>query len=132
MRNEKLRENDKKRLGYVKKRASSFRYAFQGIKWLITTQPNFVIHIIATFVVILAGFYFKISAMEWLALILTIALVWITEAFNTAVEFLVDLISPEYNPLAGKIKDITAAAVLLAAIMAVIVGAIIFLPKIFP
>jgi diacylglycerol kinase len=83
----------------------------------------------ATVVVTGAGFIFHLSAGKWLALVIAIAMVWITEAVNTAIEFLVDLISPEFNPLAGHIKDIAAAAVLLSALAAIIIGCIIFIPE---
>jgi diacylglycerol kinase len=79
---------------------------------------------------VLAGLYFKIERTEWLVMTLVAALVLSAEAMNTAVEFVVDLVSPDYHPLAGKAKDVAAAAVLLAAFGAIIVGLIIFLPKI--
>jgi diacylglycerol kinase len=88
-----------------------------------------VIHLFATIAVLILGWYFKLSAGEWLAIVLSISLVWISEAFNTAIEFLTNLVSPDYNPLAGKTKDVAAAAVLIAAIFAVIVGCIVFGPK---
>ncbi len=114
----------------LKKRLNSFRYAFAGLGDLLHTQPNARIHLLATLLVLAAGFYFNISTAEWCAAILAIALVFSTEAFNTAIEFLTDLASPDYHPLAGKAKDVAAAAVLIAAIGAAAVGLIIFLPKI--
>lgn len=84
-----------------------------------------------TIAVIGAGFYFDISSMEWVALVLCIALVFAMEAVNTALEYLTDLVSPGFHPLAGKAKDAAAAAVLLAAAGAVVVGLVIFLPKFF-
>jgi diacylglycerol kinase (ATP) len=68
--------------------------------------------------------------MEWVAICMAMSLVWITEAFNTALEFLTDLCSPEYHPLAGKAKDVAAAAVLIAALFALATGLIVFIPKI--
>ena len=82
-------------------------------------------------VVTAAGWYFQITRQEWLALVLAMTLVLALEAVNTAIEYLTDLVSPEYHPLAGKAKDVAAAAVLIAAIGAVVVGAIVFLPRIF-
>ncbi|RYD78429.1 MAG: diacylglycerol kinase family protein [Sphingobacteriales bacterium] len=114
---------------YVFKRANSFVYAFKGIFSLIGTQPNAVIHLFATVIVVSFGFYFKLKNWEWCAIIICIALVWIAEALNTAIEFVVNLVSPEYHPLAGKAKDVAAASVLLAAFFAVIVGLIIFGPR---
>lgn len=115
----------------LQKRADSFRYAFQGLADLLRSQPNARIHLAMSIVVVLAGFYFNISRTEWVALVLCIALVFALEAVNTALEYLTDLVSPDFHPLAGKAKDAAAAAVLLAAAAAVVVGLIIFLPKIF-
>jgi diacylglycerol kinase len=112
------------------KRIESFGYAFKGIATLFSTQPNARIHGIVLTLVVTAGFYFKIDKVEWLIIALIAALVLSAEAMNTAVEFVVDLVSPDYHPLAGKAKDVAAAAVLIAAFGAVVVGLIIFLPKI--
>lgn len=113
------------------KRIESFRYAFKGLADAIRTQANMRIHLVATAVVLPAAWLFRISAAEWLALILAIGLVLCAEAFNTALEYLTDLVSPHQHPLAGKAKDAAAAAVMLAAFTAVAVGGIIFLPRIF-
>ncbi len=114
----------------LRKRIESFGYAFKGIATLFTSQPNARIHAAVLSLVVLAGFYFQIERSEWLTIVLISALVLSAEAMNTAVEFVVDLVSPHYHPLAGKAKDVAAAAVLLAAFGAVIIGLIIFLPKI--
>jgi diacylglycerol kinase len=113
----------------VSKRLASFRYAIQGIRWLFASQPNARIHLAATVLVVTAGFFIGISRLEWLILTGCITLVICLEAVNTAIEFLTDLVSPQYHPLAGKVKDVAAAAVLMAAIGAVIAGGLIFLPK---
>lgn len=114
---------------YISKRANSFVYAFKGIFTMLGTQPNAVIHLVATVIVVSFGFYFGLKKWEWCAIIICMALVWIAEALNTAIEFVVNLVSPDYHPLAGKAKDVAAAAVLIAALFAVIVGLIIFAPK---
>lgn len=113
----------------VKKRAKSFTYAFKGIK-LLMKQHNAWIHLAATIVVIAAGFYLKLSRDSWLAVIIAIGMVWSAEAFNTALEHLVNLVSPEQNETAGKVKDIAAGAVLIAAIAAAIIGCVVFIPEI--
>lgn len=113
------------------KRIRSFGYAFRGIALLLLTQPNARIHLLATALVITAGWYFEVSATEWLILVLTMTIVWVAEGLNTAVEFLTDLTSPGFHPLAGRAKDVAAGAVLLAAIGAVVIAALIFGPKIF-
>ncbi len=114
----------------LRKRIESFGYAFKGIATLFISQPNARIHATVLSLVVVAGFYFQIERSEWLTIVLISALVLSAEAMNTAVEFVVDLVSPDYHPLAGKAKDVAAAAVLLAAFGAVIIGLIIFLPKI--
>jgi diacylglycerol kinase len=114
----------------LRKRIESFGYAFKGIATLFSSQPNARIHAVVLTIVVAFGFYFKIEKTEWLSIVLVAALVLSAEAMNTAVEFVVDLVSPDYHPLAGKAKDVAAAAVLLAAFGAVIVGLIIFAPRI--
>jgi len=86
------------------------------------------IHLVAATVTLLAGFAFDISKIEWICVILCIALVWAAEAFNTALEFLTDLASPDFHPLAKKTKDVAAAGVLVLSIAASIIGSIIFIP----
>ncbi len=114
----------------LKKRLDSFKYAFAGIRGLFKTEPNAIIHLIAAISAITLGFYFSISITEWCFVIFAIVLVFSAEAFNTAIEHLTNLVSPDYNKLAGKTKAAAAAAVLFAAIGSAIVGIIIFLPKI--
>jgi diacylglycerol kinase len=112
------------------KRIKSFSYAIKGIAILFKSQPNARIHGVVLSLVIAAGLYFQIEKSEWLIIALIASLVLSAEAMNTAVEFVVDLVSPDYNHLAGKAKDVAAAAVLLAAFGAVVVGLIIFLPRV--
>ncbi len=109
----------------------SFTFAFNGIKYLVKTQHNFWIHIVAAIGVIIAGFYFNISTIEWVMICLTIGGVLTAEALNSAIELIVDKISPEFNKTAGLIKDVAAGAVLIFALAAAIIGALIFIPKIF-
>lgn len=109
----------------IKKRLKSFGYAINGLITLLKSEHNTWIHLFATMVVIIAGFIFHISVLSWFMIVVAIALVWITEAINTAIESIVDLVSPEFHPLAKKAKDVAAAAVLIAAIIAVIIGFIV-------
>jgi diacylglycerol kinase (ATP) len=113
----------------LKKRVESFGYAFKGITTLFQTQENARIHLIAIISVSILGFLLKISKIDWCCIIFASVMVLAAEAFNTALEFVVDLVSPHYHPLAGKAKDVAAAAVLLTAIGAAVVGMIIFVPK---
>lgn len=114
----------------LKKRIKSFGYAFKGIATLFSTQPNAWIHLTALIVVFAAGLFFKLNTTEWCLIALTSASVLAAEAMNTAIEFVVDLVSPQYHDLAGKAKDVAAAAVLLTAFGAIVVGFLIFFPKI--
>ena len=82
---------------HIKRRILSFKYAFHGLLYIIRTQTNMQIHLVATIIVIAAGFYFKISTEQWLFLALTIALVLISEIVNTAIEEIVNFISPQFE-----------------------------------
>ena len=108
----------------------SFEYAWHGIVYTVTTQPNFRRHIVVALLAILAGWYYHLSLIEWCLVLLSIGTVWTAELMNTAIEHLTDIVSPDYNELIGKVKDIAAGAVLFAAIAAGIVGLIVFLPHI--
>ena len=90
---------------------------------------NFKIHLLAIMAVLLAGWYVQLAIADWLWIILAVGLVLVAELLNTAIEVLVDLVSPEYNAMAGKVKDIAAGAVLVAALISVCIGAVIFIPK---
>ncbi len=115
----------------IKKRLLSFYYAFNGIKNAFYTQHNIWIHLFATIFVIASAFIFKISTTEWLIIILCISIVFAAEIFNSAIELLTDMVSPEINQKAGKVKDMAAAAVLITAAGAFVSGLIIFIPKIY-
>lgn len=108
---------------------ASFKYAFKGITFSLKTQRNAQIHIVAVILATFLGFILGISTTEWIIIIFAVALVLAAELFNTSIEFLIDLLSPEYHEKAGRAKDIAAGAVLICAISAAIAGLIIFLPK---
>ncbi len=112
----------------IRERAKSFVYAFRGVKTLVQSQHNAWIHLAATVLVVFVGIFFEISRNEWLWIILSIAIVWLAESFNTALEFLADAVSLEHNALIEKSKDVAAGGVLLAAIAAAIIGILVFLP----
>jgi diacylglycerol kinase (ATP) len=109
-------------------RLRSIRYALEGLLLLLKTQYNAWIHLLATIIVVLAGFYYEITATHWAIITLTITSVWVAETFNTAFEYLCDVTNPEFHPLVKKAKDISAGAVLISALGAIIIGLIIFLP----
>ena len=107
----------------------SFRFAFAGIAHAFRTENNMRIHAVATVVALLMGFLFTISAAEWCAVLLAIALVWTAELLNTAVERLGDAVTRELNEDIRHGKDAAAGAVMVAALIAAVVGTIVFLPK---
>ena len=111
-------------------RVRSVSHAVQGVKIVLLTQHNAWIHLTATIFVILVGFYFSVTAAEWIWLVVAIVMVWVAEALNTAFELLCDVASPEFHPVVKKSKDVAAGAVLISAIGSIIVGAIVFLPYI--
>jgi diacylglycerol kinase len=111
-------------------RLKSFGYAFNGLKILLKEEHNARIHLFATICVIFAGCIFQLSVYEWITIVFVIGFVWAMESVNSAIENMCDFVSPEKHQHIKKIKDLSAAAVLLAAITAFTVGLIIFLPKI--
>ena len=111
-------------------RIRSFKFALRGIRVMIASQHNAWLHAAATLLVTAAGLLAGISRLEWCAIILAIISVWTAEALNTAFEFLTDIASPNFHPIAEKAKDVAAGAVLLSAIGAILIGALIFGPRI--
>lgn len=114
----------------IKKRLKSFTYAFSGLKTLFREEHNAWIHAATTVLVITAGLLFRISEIEWIAVILCIGLVIGAEAFNSAIERIADMVQPERDMRIKTIKDLSAGAVLACAITAAIIGVMVFLPKI--
>jgi undecaprenol kinase len=113
----------------MKKFLKSFGYAFNGLTYVLKTQSSFQIECAATVAVVLLGLDFRLSTAEWLWIALAITLVLMLELLNTAIEVLVDLVSPQIHPKAGIIKDVASAAVLVAAGFAIVVALFIFVPK---
>ena len=116
-------------MSYFRQRIGSFRHAFRGVAELFRATPNARIHLVIAGATLLLGGVLGLAAWEWALVIGCIGTVLAAEAFNSALENLTDLASPETHPLAGKAKDLAAAAVLLLAIASVLIGLIIFLPK---
>ena len=114
----------------IKKRILSFKFAFRGFVHLFKEEHNAWIHALAALVAIVMGTIFKVSVTEWIAIVFAIAIVFLSELINSSIENIVDLLHPEKDPRAGKIKDLAAAAVLIASIAALVIGILIFLPKI--
>ena len=114
----------------TKKLINSFKYAGEGIVSSFKTERNMKIHIFIMLVVILAGILLELSAIEWIICVLLFAIVISAELFNTAIETIVDMVSPEKNEKAKLAKDVSAGAVLVVAIGAAMVGLVIFVPKV--
>jgi diacylglycerol kinase len=114
----------------VNERVKSFKPALNGLKWFLQNEHNVRVHLFLSFLAIIAGIYFKISSYEWIAILICIGMVLSMEAANSAIEKLVDLVSPQKNQIAGLVKDLAAAAVLIASMMAIVVAGIVFFPKI--
>ena len=108
----------------------SFGYAIHGIRLMIRQEQNAKIHLTAILLVVVAGFIFHLSLLEWLIVVIVSGGVFAAEAINTSIEALSDTIAPEYNKNIKQVKDFAAGAVLVAAITAIIAGLIIFVPKI--
>lgn len=112
----------------MQRRIAAFRYSFQGIGDLLKNHPHAHLHAVATIVVVALACFFPLSRWEWSVILLSIGGVWTAEAMNTAIEYLTDLVSPDYHPLAGKTKDMASGGVLLMCIAALFVGALVFYP----
>jgi len=110
-------------------RIQSVKYAAKGFWILITSENSIIAQVIIGIIMTIFGFIMQLSATEWMFQILSIGLVLVAESLNTAIEKLADFIHPEYHKQIGRIKDISAGAAFFAAIFAVIIGLIIYLPK---
>ncbi|MBF9253076.1 diacylglycerol kinase family protein [Pontibacter sp. 172403-2] len=117
-----------RRPSFFSTRYKSFKYAFKGISAVFRSEPNMHLHALASMIVFIMAFRFKVTRNEWCILVFCVGLVWMAEIFNTAIETLTNLVSPELHPLAGKTKDLAAGAVLMASITAAIIGLILFVP----
>ena len=109
---------------------NAFKNALRGCALAVKNERNIKIQLVAAVLVTIMGFLFRISSVEWAILVLTIFFVIVTECLNTAVEKTVDMITDKYDECVKNVKDIAAGAVLFSAMASVIVGIIIFLPKI--
>ena len=113
----------------IKARVRSFKYAFDGLRSVFRRDHNIFLHLVATIAVIALSIWINVTTAEALVLVFAIGFVWVAELFNTAIEKIMDLISLQRHPHIKFIKDVSAAAVLIASITAAIAGCIIFIPK---
>ncbi len=114
----------------INQRINSFKHAFNGLKLLLKNEHNAWIHSFAAILVIVFGLFFGLSITEWIVVLFSIGLVFILELINSAIEQLSNAVTLEYHPLIKNTKDLSAAAVFIAALVAAIAGIIVFLPKI--
>ena len=115
---------------FIVGRIRSIKFSFRGIWFLITTESSVKAQVFISFIVIFFGFYFQISATEWLIQTLIIGLVLVAESLNTGIEKLADFVHPEYHKKIGFIKDVSAGGSGIAAIISLIIAGIIYIPKI--
>ena len=118
--------------GLWRRRVASFGHAGRGVWRALRSEVHLRFHAAATVAAIGLGFYCGLARLEWALVALSVAGVWTAELLNTAIEALTDLASPEWHALAGKAKDVAAGAVLLAALGALVVGALVFGPRLWP
>lgn len=115
----------------IKKTIRSFKYAFAGVRALFRSENNARVHFLAAVAAVFLGTILKLTAVEWALVALCIGGVWGAEAFNTALEKLCDLVSPDIHPQIKAVKDLAAAGVLLLVLGAVVVGIVVFIPKLW-
>jgi diacylglycerol kinase len=113
-----------------KKRSKSFSHAWRGINYMFKTEHNARVHLAAIIIATILGTWLRIEPVEWVAIAIVIGFVLVTELLNSAIEKLADMVEPEWNKKIGIIKDYSAGAVLVAAVVSVVAGGVIFLPKI--
>ncbi|KQO50253.1 diacylglycerol kinase family protein [Sphingomonas sp. Leaf257] len=112
----------------VRARLKSFVYAGRGLRWLVWDEHNAWLHFAASVIVIVLGFTLRISLEDWRWIVLAMALVWIAEAINTAIEDLCDHLNPDFDPAIGRVKDLAAGGVLIASMAAIVIGLLTFGP----
>lgn len=117
---------------FIKNRLKSFGYAFKGFLFLIRNEANFQVQIVIAILAIILGFVFDISLLEWFAQLMAIAMVLVAESFNPSIEKMADFVNKDDHPEIGKIKDISAAACLIISVLALVIGVLLYLPKIVP
>jgi diacylglycerol kinase len=123
-------KNDPNKKFSLTDRLKSFKYAFSGLVQLFRFEHNIRVHMFILVIVIFAGIFLRVSTVSWIAIVFASGLVFVSECFNTAIEYLSDAVTPDQNEKIKKVKDVAAAGVLISAIISVIIGIIVFLPEI--
>lgn len=116
----------KKALQYFRNRLCSFKFAINGFIHFLKTEKNAQIHLLSAVVAVVLSYYYNISSFEWLLILLAIGIVFAGELLNTAIEKLADFVEAEYHPEIGKVKDLSAAAVLICSVLALAIGVYVF------
>jgi diacylglycerol kinase (ATP) len=116
---------------FIVRRIASFRFAWQGLKYIVAAERNAKLHLGATLLAIALGLLVRLSASEWLWIVLAIGWVWTAETFNTSIERLADAVTMERDERIGAIKDMAAAGVLVSAVGALVIGMIVFVPHLW-
>lgn len=114
----------------LKGRLRSFACAIRGLRFLVASQKNALIHAVATAAVCILGLFLGLTATQWALIVVAIVAVWVAEALNTSLELLADAVAPEFSPLVGRAKDVAAGGVLVAAVGAVVIGILVLGPRI--
>jgi len=117
--------------GFVKSRIKAILIALDGIKYVYNSQKNTKIHAGFSIAVFLLAWLLKINRIEWISLLLVVGLVWMAELLNTAIEVMIDIVSPEQNQMAKIAKDVSAGGVLIAAFISILIGILIFGPRLW-
>ena len=125
-----MQVDERKKMRGFKRLSSSLKYAFDGLKYAYKNEQSMTVHIVVTILVIMFGFIFEISSYEWIIVVLCIGIMMCVELVNTSIEAVVDLVTKKYNEKAKVAKDVAAAVSVMFSITSIIVGLIIFAPKI--
>ena len=125
-----MQVDERKKMRGFKRLSSSLKYAFDGLKYAYKNEQSMTVHIVVTILVIMFGFIFEISSYEWFIVVLCIGIMMCVELVNTSIEAVVDLVTKKYDEKAKIAKDVAAAVSVMFSITSIIVGLIIFAPKI--
>lgn len=125
-----MQVDERKKMRGFKRLSSSLKYAFDGLKYAYKNEQSMTVHIVVTILVIMFGFIFEISSYEWIIVVLCIGIMMCVELVNTSIEAVVDLVTKKYDEKAKIAKDVAAAVSVMFSITSIIVGLIIFAPKI--
>ena len=125
-----MQVDERKKMRGFKRLSSSLKYAFDGLKYAYKNEQSMTVHIVVTILVIMFGFIFEISSYEWIIVVLCIGIMMCVELVNTSIEAVVDLVTKKYDEKAKVAKDVAAAVSVMFSITSIIVGLIIFAPKI--